>query len=373
MIQQKSSRVRVLLGRVDWVLLLIVCALGALGVYNLYSAAGAVGGFRTIHAAQLGWLLGGLGIMALVCVVDYRLIERWTYIIFGSSVALLLAVALVGTEFNGSKRWLNLGFFLMQPSELVKIAAILAIARYFHDRDQSEPYGLLQLIKPTLLVLSAVVLIVSQPDLGTSLIILAIYAVMVLFEGMRWQAMLAVGLVAMLSLPFVWVFGMKEYQRDRVIAFMQINDDALGDSWQVRQSVIAFGSGRVWGKGSTDGTQVQKGFVPEHETDFAAANWGEEHGFMGMLLMVGLYLALLLRALWISANARDRFGTQIAIGVAALFFWHIVVNLGMVSGLLPVVGLTLPLISYGGSSMLTMMLALGLLLNVHMRRLPLMG
>jgi rod shape determining protein RodA len=370
--QSPSNKFFMLLGRVDWVLMLIICTLGAVGVYNLYSAAGATGG-HTMHLDQLGWFSLGMAIIAVVSLIDYRLIQRWAYIIFVGSVTLLLAVALVGTELNGSKRWLDLGFFLMQPSELLKIAVIIVTARYFHDRDQDEPFSLVQLVKPTAIILSGVVFVFTQPDLGTSLIIMGIYGLMVLFEGMRWQAILVLVVAGIISTPFAWVFGMKDYQKARVISFLQINDDALDESWQVRQSVIAFGSGRVWGKGAEDGTQIQKGFVPEHETDFASANWGEEHGFVGMMFMLGLFLALLLRALWISANSRDRFGAHIGVGVAALFFLHIVVNLGMVTGMLPVVGLTLPLISYGGSSMLTMMLALGLLLNVHMRRSPLVG
>lgn len=370
--QTPSDQFRMLLSRVDWVLMGILCALGGIGIFNLYSAAGATHGF-TVHAAQAGWFAVGLVIIAGLSLVDYRLIERWAYIIFGTAIFLLLLVMLFGTELNGSKRWLNLGFFLAQPSELLKIAVIIVVARYFNDRDHDGPLGLLQLIKPTAIVLSGVIFVLMQPDLGTSLIVLAIYGFMVFFEGMRWQSILIIALLGLMSLPFAWFFGMKEYQQDRVISFLQINDDHLGDSWQVRQSVIAFGSGRVWGKGTQDGTQIQQGFVPEHETDFASANWGEEHGFMGMLLMMGLFMALLLRALWISSNARDHFGAQVGVGVAALFFSHIVVNLAMVTGMLPVVGITLPLISYGGSSMLTMMLAMGLLMNVHMRRSPLVS
>lgn len=370
--QTTSERLYMLASRVDWVLLGIICALGALGIFNLYSAAGATDGF-TVHLVQAGWFGAGLGIMAVVALVDYRVIERWAYIIFGGAVSLLILVMLFGTELNGSKRWLNLGFFMMQPSELLKIALVIVTARYFQDQEHDGPLGLRDLIKPTAIVLGGVVFVFIQPDLGTSLILLAIYGLMVLFEGMRWQSILIIALLGLLSLPFAWFFGMKEYQQDRVISFMQINDDHLSDSWQVRQSLIAFGSGRVWGKGSRDGTQIQQGFVPEHETDFASANWGEEHGFMGMMLLMGLFMALLLRALWISANARDQFGAQIGVGIAALFFTHIVINLGMVSGMLPVVGITLPLISYGGSSMLTMMLGLGLLMNVHMRRSPLIG
>lgn len=370
--QGPSSKLELLVERIDWPLLLIIAGIGALGILNLYSAASASGGFA-LHIRQAIWFLTGLGLIGGVAMVDYRVIERWAYILYVGAVLLLVAVLVVGTELNGSKRWLNFGFFLMQPSELLKVAVIVITARYFHEKDRAEPYGLLQLLRPAAIVGAGVFFVLVQPDLGTSLVILAIFGTMVLFEGMRWQAILALVLVGLVSLPFVWTFGMKDYQKGRVISFLNLDDDEYGKSWQVRQSIIAFGSGRAWGKGHVEGTQIQEGFVPEHENDFVAANWAEEHGFVGMLFLLGLYMALLLRALYISASARDRFGAHIGVGVAALIFWHVVVNLGMVTGMLPVVGLTLPLMSYGGSSLLTMMLALGLLLNVSMRRKPLMA
>ena len=370
--QGPSSKLRILIERLDWPLLLIISALGSLGILNLYSAASATSGFA-LHARQAVWIVTGMGLIGAVAAIDYRVIERWAYIVFGAVVMLLVAVLFFGTELNGSKRWLNFGVFLMQPSELLKVAVIIVTARYFHENDRSEPYGLLQLVRPFAIVGAGVFFVLIQPDLGTSLVILAIFGTMALFEGMRWQSIVAVVLAGLVSLPFVWSFGMKEYQQDRVISFLNLDDDEYGKSWQVRQSMIAFGSGRVWGKGHVEGTQIQKGFVPEHENDFVAANWAEEHGFMGMLFMLGLYMALLLWALRISSSARDRFGAHVGVGVAALIFWHVVVNLGMVTGMLPVVGLTLPLLSYGGSSVLTMMLALGLLLNVSIRRKPLMA
>jgi rod shape determining protein RodA len=369
---ENPSKFRLLLERIDWTLLIIVTALGCLGIFNLYSAAGATDGF-TLHTRQAVWFVSGLALVAMVAVVDYRVIERWAYILYGGAVLLLIAVLVVGTELNGSKRWLNFGFFMMQPSELLKVAVIVITARFFHESDRSEPYGLLQLARPAATVGLGVFFVLIQPDLGTSLVILAIFGTMMLFEGVRWQSIMAIALVGLFSMPLVWTMGMKEYQKDRVISFLNLDDDEYGKSWQVRQSMIAFGSGRVWGKGHVEGTQIQKGFVPEHENDFVAANWAEEHGFAGMLLMLGLYTALLLWALRISASARDRFGAHIGVGVAALIFWHVIVNLGMVTGMLPVVGLTLPLLSYGGSSLLTVMLAVGLLLNVSMRRKPLMA
>jgi rod shape determining protein RodA len=277
----------------------------------------------------------------------------------------------MGTELNGSRRWLNFGFFLMQPSELLKLAVILVTARYFQDHGKGESHGLRDLVVPFGLVGASVFLVIQQPDLGTSLLILIIFFSMVLFEGLKKTSIVVLAVVALTAVPVGWNFGMHDYQKQRVLAFLNLESDQYGASWQVRQSVIAFGSGQFWGKGHGEGTQVKKGFVPESENDFIAANWGEEHGFSGMLLLLGLYGALIGRCLQISRRARDTFGAHVGVGVAALLFWHVVLNIGMVTGLVPVVGLTLPLLSYGGSSLLTTMVAIGLVLNVSMRRKPL--
>jgi rod shape determining protein RodA len=367
-----QSRVRMLLERLDWPLLSIVGVLAGIGIINLASAANATGSLA-LHITQIVWLLGGLVLVGVVTLLDYRLIERWSYILYGIVLALLVAVLAFGTEVNGSKRWLDLGVFMMQPSELLKLGVIIVTARYFHGRDQSEPYGLLQLARPAGVVAAGVLLVIVQPDLGTSLVIIAIFMTMVLFEGVQLQSLIGLALAAVVALPFAWTMGMQDYQKDRVIAFLNLDEDKQGQSWQVRQSMIAFGSGQVWGKGHVEGTQIQKGFVPEHENDFIAANWAEEHGFVGMLFLLGVYMALLAWALRISSRARDRFGVHLSVGVAALIFWHVVVNLAMVTGMLPVVGLTLPLLSYGGSSLLTTMIAIGLLLNVSLRRKPLVA
>lgn len=364
----QTSKWRKLLGRVDWVLVGLTTAIAVIGIINLESASRASA--SAYHLQQGGWYLVGLGVVAVMSLFDYRLFERWAYVMYGGVVLLLAAVLVVGTELNGSQRWLNFGFFLMQPSELLKVVLVIMAARYFQDDSQAEPRTLRDLAVPLSLVGVAVALIVQQPDLGTALVILLIFMTMVLFEGIDRSSLVIIGLAGLVSVPVGWSFGMHDYQKERVLAFLELESDQYGASWQVRQSVIAFGSGRVWGKGHGEGTQVKKGFVPEHENDFIAANWGEEHGFVGMVLMIGLYIALMLRALGISRRARDTFGAHIGVGVAAIIFWHVLLNLGMVTGMVPVVGLTLPLLSYGGSSLLTTMVGIGLLLNVAMRRKP---
>ncbi|TXD39879.1 rod shape-determining protein RodA [Lujinxingia vulgaris] len=355
-----------LVERIEWPLVIVVVLLAALGLFNLRNAS--LNSPASFHLAQAVWYMVGLGAITVVTLIHTRFFQRWAYVGFGAVVLLLVAVALFGTELNGSKRWLNFGAFLVQPSELLKLAVIVVTARYFNDRNKEGSYSLRELVVPTGIVLSGVFWVFNQPDLGTSLVILAIFGTMVLFEGVRWQSVVALAVAGVIALPFGYAFGLKEYQRDRVLSFMNLDADTHGQSWQVRQSMIAFGSGRVWGKGHEEGTQVQKGFVPEHENDFIAANWGEERGFVGMLLLLGLYFAFIAAALNVSRKARDRYGVLVGVGVAALFFWHTVVNLGMVTGMLPVVGLTLPMLSYGGSSLLTMMVAIGLLFNVSFHR-----
>ncbi len=363
---RRSKRDNLLL-RVDWPLLAILGALASIALVNLYSAGVAAGGVD-YHVAQAVAFAMGLGVITVISLVDTRVLDRWSYVAYGGVIMLLAAVALFGTELNGSRRWINLGLFLLQPSELLKIGVILITARFFNDREREEAYGLSDLWRLFALVVLGVGFVLNQPDLGTSLTILAIFMTMVLFEGVRTQSLIALGAVIALSLPFGWAFGMKEYQKDRVRSFLSLEKDDYGQDWQVRQSIIAFGSGRSWGKGHLQGTQIQEGFVPEHENDFAAANWGEEHGFVGMLILLAVYMALIVWALKISSQSTDRFGSHIGVGIAAFIFWHVFVNLGMVTGVLPVVGLPLPIMSYGRSNLMTVMIGLGLLMNVSMRR-----
>jgi rod shape determining protein RodA len=359
----RSASLRRVVQGFDLPAVFLAAAIALIGVINLQSAASASYGFA-LHTHQLFWCATGSVAAFALALVDTRFFSRTSYWMYAFVVMLLLLVLAVGTELNGSTRWLNLGVFLMQPSELMKIAVILVTARFFEDRGQTGSFTLLGLARPGVLVGLGVLLIALQPDLGTALITVAIFFTMVSFEGLAVSSIVSLVIVALFSMPLAWNFALHDYQKARVVSFLDVDDDQFGSSWQVRQSVIAFGSGRIFGKGHVEGTQIQKGFVPEHENDFVAANWGEEHGFLGMVGLLGLYLGLILRLIWIGVRARSRFGGHVAIGVAALFFWHVFVNLSMVTGLLPVVGLTLPLMSSGGSSFLTMSLALGLALGV---------
>lgn len=363
---KETSRLATFVERVDWVLLGLVTSLALLGILNLQSASYTHG--MSFHLVQSLWFLFGSIVVAVLAFMDTRIFERWAYVFYGAVILLLVVVAVAGTEFNGSKRWINLGFFYMQPSELLKISVILVTARFFQDKNQNESFTLRGLWHPLLLVVGGVAFVLKQPDLGTSLVVMAIFMTMVLFQGIRWSSLVAIAVAVLISTPLIWNVGLKEYQKDRVVAFLNLEADRYGQSWQVSQSIIAFGSGQLLGKGHIEGTQVQRGFVPEHESDFAATIWGEERGFVGMMFLLSLYLALIGWALRISAHSRDRFGAHVAVGVAALIFWHTLVNLGMVTGMLPVVGITLPFVSYGGSSLLTMMMGVGLLLNISIRR-----
>lgn len=352
--------------RVDLPLLTLVTTISLLGIFNLYSFAGGTYG-SAVHVTQSIWFLLGVVVMVLTALPDYRVFERWSYVLFSAVVFLLIMVLLFGTELNGSYRWLNFGFFMMQPSELLKLGVILFASRYLHDKAFDSGLTLRDLAIPFIVVGGAVSLVLKQPDLGTSLVILAIFGSILLFQGLRMSTLTMLVVVALMSVPVVWNFGLHDYQKSRVVSFLNLDEDTQGSSWQVRQSIIAFGSGQTWGKGG-ESTQIEQGFVPEYENDFVAANWGERRGFVGMVGLVGLYFALILWALRISASARDRFGALVAIGVAAMIFWHVLINLGMVTGILPVVGLTLPFLSAGGSSLLTTMAGIGLLLNISMRR-----
>lgn len=363
--------------RLDWSLLVVVGLIAVLGLINMRSAS--MNSEASFHISHTVWLVAGFGVAIFVAFLSTRFFIRWAYGLYGVSIALLAAVALFGTEINASQRWLDLGLFMVQPSELLKLTVILVTARFFQDRNKEGGYAFRELWMPGLLVGIGVLFVVGQPDLGTALVILATFGTLVVFEGVRWQslALLAWATITALILIVQVVIPMgyhdavlHEYQQDRIASFLNLDDDARGKSWQIRQSMIAVGSGQVWGKGEMEGTQVQKGFVPEHENDFIAANWAEERGFVGMVVLLGLYVALIGCALRISRRARHRFGAVVAVGVAALFFWHILVNLGMVTGVLPVVGLTLPLMSYGGSSLLVMLAGVGLLLNISMNRRP---
>ena len=281
---------------------------------------------------------------------------------------LLVVVLIWGKRVNGAQRWLEFAGFTLQPSELAKVALILGIARYFSRRRRPEGMTLKDLIAPAAVVGLPVLLILKEPDLGTSLILLFIFLTLLFLERLKRRTWVALVLGLALAVPGMWTFGMKDYQKDRVETFLQPEKHKFGKGWQARQSQIAVGSGGLSGKGYMASTQSFGRFLPETRTDFILATFAEEHGFLGCVVLLGLYFFVVVWATQIGHNARDRFGAIVSVGVAAMLFWHVVINVGMVIGLLPVVGVTLPLMSRGGSSVLTVMIGVGFLLSISMRR-----
>jgi rod shape determining protein RodA len=353
----------------DWLLLGLVFLICSLGLVNLYSAGynRTPEGANPLYLKQLYWLGVGLTLMVATFIYDYRHLEKLAVVIYLVSIVLLVAVMVGGKMVSGSRRWLALGPVSFQPSELVKIAVILLLARYFHVRTRPEPLRLQELLAPLGLVLLPVAIIIKQPDLGSGILVFLVAATIILFVGVNWRTLL-IGLASViLAAPFAWHF-LKEYQKQRLFTFMDPEKDPLGAGYHILQSMIAVGSGQFWGKGFLHGTQSQLHFLPEQHTDFVFSVFAEEWGFVGSALLVLLYAGLTLFGLNVARGCKDRFGQLLAVGVTALIFWQVFINLSMVTGLMPVVGIPLPLFSYGGSSLITTFLALGVLLNIRMRR-----
>jgi len=352
----------------DWIFLLLVALVAGAGIVNLYSATANWAGAGTpVYLKQLFWFGLGLLIMIGICLFDYRHLEYLGYPAYGVVMLLLIAVLALGRTSMGATRWLSVGGISLQPSEVMKIVIILVLAKYFSEKATPLGFTLKELAAPGALLLVPALLVIKQPDLGTAMLLLAIGGSMTLFAGVRRSAMIWLGLCGVLAALGGW-FLLHDYQRQRIYTFISPERDPLGAGYHIIQSKIAVGSGGFFGRGFGKGTQAQLSFLPERHTDFAFSVFAEEWGFTGCLLLLALYLLIVLWGLYIARQANDRFGMFLALGVSAMLFWHIVVNLGMVIGLLPVVGVPLPLFSYGGTSMITTMTGVGLLLNVCMRR-----
>ncbi|MBK6530638.1 MAG: rod shape-determining protein RodA [Deltaproteobacteria bacterium] len=353
----------------DWPLFLVVCVIATLGVVNLYSATSAQTGARAeLYIQQIYWLALGGGVAVIVAAIDYKVYERYAYGAYIGSIAALVLVFLLGKSIRGTHRWIQLGSFLFQPSEFVKLCLMLAVARYVHRDQRSGAWSLRDLIAPGALIALPLGLIMAQPDLGTALIVglVAVSTLSLVRISLRTLGVIVGG--GLVGGTLLWLYGLKQYQKERLTSFMSEQVDVQGTGWQAHQSMVAIGSGRWWGQGFMQSTQNQHHFLPDTHTDFPFPVWAQEQGFFGVVIVLLLYLFLILWALRIASLAKDRFGAAIAVGVTALFFWHVVFNVGMVTRSLPVVGVTLPFFSYGGSSVLAILIGVGLLMNVSMRR-----
>ncbi len=326
------------------------------------------------HRSQIIWLVVGLVGGGLAAGIDMAFVRRMGVPVYGSLCVLLVAVLLFGREINHSKRWLELGPMNMQPSEFMKLALVLVIAEWFDKRRATKEWPLSRLIQPLLIVGAPVVLINLEPDLGTSLCVSLIGGSIILYEGVRKQTLLAGLLVVLVGVPIAWRMGaVRDYQKGRVQAWMALDENAVTSKRSARasqseQALWAVGSGRWLGRDVDDARTSVLRHLPFLYTDFALASWAELFGLVGTMALFGLYLGILWWALYLAHHARERYDALVAVGVAALIFWQFFINAGMVIGLLPVVGMTLPIMSYGGSSVLTVMIGCGLLVNIALRR-----
>jgi rod shape determining protein RodA len=353
----------------DWTLFLVASVLAVIGVINLYSATSVSrASLSEIYIQQVYWLVSG-GILAmLVTSIDYRHYERLGYGLYGFGIVLLVLVFVLGKDIRGSSRWIYIGSFSLQPSEFMKLFLVIAVAKYLHDDPKSEGRSLRDLAIPALIAAVPMVLILAQPDLGTALILLLVFVTICALTRIAWRSLASLALgVAVLS-PLVWTYVLKDYQKSRITAFLNPDANILGSGWHAHHARVAIGNGGLFGQGFMRGTQNQFHFLPDQYSDFPFAVFAEDWGLFGCLVLVALYGFLVLWSIRVAATAKDRFGAVLAIGVGSLIFWHAFFNLGMVTGILPVVGVTLPLFSYGGSSVLTILMGIGLLMNVSMRR-----
>lgn len=359
---------RRLLIHFDWTLIGIVLILSAIGIVNLYSVTsnGESSGMP-LYLKQILWLFIGLTVMMVIALIEYRYYLDVAYFAYSAALLLLMVVLAYGFITSGAQRWIRLGSLTFQPSEFVKIALILALAKFFQKAPGREGYSLKHLPFPFLLLSVPMVLILKQPDLGTAIILLLVFFSILVFVKIRWTTFLTFGVIGASILPLVWRF-LKDYQKRRILTFFNPDLDPLGASYHLIQSKIAVGSGGLLGKGFMKGTQSRLGFLPEQHTDFIFSALGEEWGFIGCFVVIGLYFFLILWGLRIAVSSKDRYGAILSFGVVAMLFWHICINIGMVLGLMPVVGIPLPLLSYGGSFLLSTFIGVGLLLNVSMRR-----
>lgn len=350
-------------------LLFTLFVLFFVGVINLYSASVFRGdeGLEqfSFYEKQLYWGIMGLVCLIAVLLVNYRHLESFAIPFFIVSIVLLCAVPLLGVSVYGAKRWLSFGIFNVQPSEIAKFSTLIMAAWLFSKH--KAPLEWRELLGSCAICAVPSLLILRQPDLGTALNVMLIVAGIVLFRGVSRPVLKTCAVLIPSVLPLGW-FVLHEYQKDRIRTFLNPESDPLGNGYHIIQSKIAIGSGEFWGKGFMDGTQSQLRFLPERHTDFAVAVFGEEWGFLGMMLLLTLYCVFLLSIVSTARDAKDRFGSFLCAGVFFYFFWQILINMGMVVGLMPVVGIPLPFISYGGSATIVNFCLVGLVLNISAHR-----
>ncbi len=350
---------------INWTLVMLIAGTALIGFAMLYSVAG--GSVDPWVSRQMVRFAMGLGLMFVVALIDIRIWLRYAYAIYLVALGLLVAVEFIGSVGMGAQRWVDLGFFQLQPSEVMKIAMVLALARYFHGLSMEDVGRIRWLLPPLVIVVAPVALVLRQPDLGTAILLLLGAGALFLIAGVRMWVF-ATSLVALAgTIPFAWSY-LHTYQKERILTFLNPERDPLGAGYHILQSKIALGSGGLTGRGFMQGTQSYLNFLPEKQTDFIFTTLAEEFGLMGALGLLGLYVVIIAYGLGIALRSRNHFGRLVAMGITVTFFLYVFINIAMVTGLVPVVGVPLPLISYGGTAMVTILIGFGLLISVYVHR-----
>lgn len=352
------------LKKFNWNLIILMLVIFGIGIVNLLSATGVEDKSLGLYKTQLLWFGLGMGLMAVILLFHYSVFSRIAYLIYFTNLLMLVGVLVAGKSSLGAKRWIGFGALRIQPSEFMKLSLVLGLAKYFENDRTVGGYGLKELLLPTLLVAIPAGLIMLQPDLGTALIILATFGTMMLFMKVEKKTLIGILACIAIVVPTAYQFALQPYQKQRIVSFVDPMSDPKGAGYNSIQSMIAVGSGQLTGKGWKKGTQSQLNFLPEHHTDFIFSGFSEEWGFLGGAVLVGLYLIFMMNGLSVAYQSHDKFGVLLAIGIMTIFFWHIFINMGMVMGLLPIVGVPLPFMSYGGSSLITSIVGVAILTNI---------
>ncbi len=352
--------------QLNWRIISLVIALMSIGFFMLYSAGS--GSLHPWLIRQFIFFTIFFPVMLLIAIIDIKFWYKSAYLIYFAGLILLIVVEIAGHNALGATRWIHLGWVTIQPSEIMKVCTILALARYFYDVELEEVAQIKYLIAPLLIIAAPVLLIFSQPDLGTASILLFIGIVILFIAGVKTWKFAAIGIAGLCAIPFLWIFVLYDYQKQRVLTFLNPDNDPLGSGYNIIQSKIAIGSGGFLGKGYLQGTQGQLDFLPEKQTDFIFTMLSEELGMIGSLATIAVYCLIIFVGTLSALKITHQFGKIIVIGVVNLLFIHMFINIGMTTGILPVVGAPLPFISYGGTITATMLIGFGLLLNADLYR-----
>lgn len=351
----------------DWIIIALTGGISALGLLAIYSANHGTGAMEVLYIRQALWLCIGVVFMLVTFSIGYRTLEKYAYVLYVIMTLMLIYVMIFGKTVMGAQRWVHLGPVSFQVSEISKVVLVLVLAKCFRDRRHNGPMSLKHLFLPAGLVLLPFALILKQPDLGTALILVLLALTMALLSGIKRRTLLFIGAAALVMAPILWS-QMEDYQKVRILTMIYPDKDPAGAGYHSLQSKIAVGSGGLTGKGLLAGTQSGLNFLPEKHTDFIFAVVAEELGFFGASLAIGLYLAIIIRGLIITFRSQELLGTLIAAGVVTMLTLYVALNIAMTVGMAPVVGIPLPLMSYGGSSVVTTFISLGLLMNVNAHR-----